>query len=62
MTLRIWEGFGLGFGHRWDCGQPGFTRGCRGKFGLDWMEMYIVPGCGDQLVPWAALVLTLCLG
>lgn len=24
--------------------------------------MYIVCGFGDQLVPWAVLVLTLCLG
>lgn len=66
MTLGIWEGrrwawlwtpVGL-----WSAGHHQGMSGPRRWVGLGWMEMCIIPGCGDELVPWAALRLTLCLG
>lgn len=62
MTLGLWGGFGLGFGHQWGCGQLGITRACHGGVGLGGMEMCIVAGCGGELVPSVVLGLTLCLG
>ena len=62
MTLRMWWGVwawlwmpvGLrSAGHHW---------GMWGGVGLGWMEMCVVLGCGNELVPWVVLGLTLCLG